>query len=204
MPIAAAVLALLLGLAAPTPDLFDSLFARAQERNRAVRTVHAAFVETTTSALLRDPIVSRGTLVAEMPGRLRLEYAGSDDRVVLVDEHTLVIRDRDPAKRITRDITTAQRRVQKYFAAKSPAELRKHFTIGAAADKTLADTHLVVMVPTQDRIRSGLVELRLWIDERTLFIRQMEMVFPGRETKTFALSNVRLDQPVPPGTFNVR
>lgn len=169
-----------------------------------MRTVHATFVETTTSALLRDPIVARGTLVAEMPARLRLEYAGANDRVLLVDEHDLVITDRDPAQRFSRDITTAQRRVQKYFAAKSPAELRKHFTIRAAADKELAGTYVIVMVPTEDRIKSGLAELRLWIDEQTLFMRQMRMMFPTGDSKTFALSNVRLDQPVPAGTFGAR
>jgi outer membrane lipoprotein-sorting protein len=202
MPLPLVVLALLAASSAP-PDLFDSLYARSQARNGGVRTVHAAFVETTTSALLRDPIVARGTLVAELPGRLRLDYDGAGDRAVIVDERRLIVADRDPARRIARDISATQRRVQKYFVNKGPAELRKHFTIRASADREMPGAHLVVMVPTQDRIRQGLLELRLWIDERTLFLRQMTMVFPGGDTKTFALSNVRLDQPVPPGTFDV-
>jgi len=203
MPLVAVVLALVAGSAQP-PDVFDDLYARAQQRNGAVRTVHAEFVETTTSTLLRDPIVARGTLVAEMPARLRLDYAGGDRRVVVVDEHRLAVNGQDPSMRLVRDITTTQKRVQKYFVDKSPAELRKHFTVRASADPGTPGTYEVLMVPTRAQIKEGLSELRIWIDGKTLFLRQIRMVFPGGDSKTFVLDHVRLDQPVAPGTFDVR
>jgi outer membrane lipoprotein-sorting protein len=201
MPLVAALMLLLAGAASPAPDIFDDLYARGQQRNGAVATVHANFTETTTSTLLRDPLVAHGTLVAQMPARLRLDYTSPDRRTVIVDEHHLTMSATGASPRIVRDITTTQERVKKYFVNKSPAELRKHFTLRAFADPDLPGTYQVQMVPTRKQIREGLSELRIWIDADTLFLRQMRMVFPGGDTKTFVLDRVRLDLPVAPGTF---
>jgi outer membrane lipoprotein-sorting protein len=203
MLIMAAVMLLLGGGAGAGPDLFDEIYARGQQQNGAVATVHADFTETTTSTLLRDPIVARGTLVAQMPARLRLDYAAPDRRTLIVDEHQLrIVGAAGAAPLLVRDITATQRRVQKYFVDKSPAELRKHFTVRAFVDPALPGTYQVEMIPTRKQIKEGLIELRIWIDERTMFLRQLRMVFPGGDTKTFALDRVRLDQPVAPGTFD--
>jgi outer membrane lipoprotein-sorting protein len=201
MPIIAALMLLLAGAAAPAPDLFDDIYGRGQAKNGDVKTVHASFVETTTSTLLRDPIVARGTLVAEMPARLRLDYSAPDRRTVIVTERELRITGTATTPAIVRDIRTAQQRVKKYFANKSPAELRKHFTVRAFADSAVRGTYQIDMVPTRKQIKEGLSELRIWIDEQTLFLRQMRMTFATGDTKTFVLENVRLDQSIAPGTF---
>jgi outer membrane lipoprotein-sorting protein len=201
MPFIAAFMLLLIGAAAPAPDLFDDIYTRGQARNGDVKTVHASFTETTTSTLLRDPIVARGTLVAEMPARLRLDYTAPDRRTVIVTERELRITATATTPAIVRDITTAQQRVKKYFANKSPAELRKHFTVRASADPDVPGTYRVDMVPTRKQIREGLSELRIWIDQETLFLRQMRMTFATGDTKTFVLEDVRLDRPIAPGTF---
>jgi len=201
MPIIAALMLLLAGAAAPAPDLFDDIYARGQARNGDVKTVHASFTETTTSTLLRDPIVARGTLVAEMPARLRLDYTAPDRRTVIVTERELRITATAATPAIVRDITTAQGRVKKYFVDKSPAELRKHFTVRAFVDSAVPGTYQVEMIPTRKQIKEGLSELRIWVDEETLFLRRMRMTFASGDTKTFVLGKVQLDQPIAPGTF---
>jgi len=136
-----------------------------------------------------------------MPARLRLDYTAPDRRTVIVTERELRITATAATPAIVRDITTAQGRVKKYFVDKSPAELRKHFTVRAFVDSAVPGTYQVEMIPTRKQIKEGLSELRIWVDEETLFLRRMRMTFASGDTKTFVLGKVQLDQPIAPGTF---
>ena len=194
----------LIGLAAvPAPaDLFDELFARVAPSDRAIATVRARFIETTTSALLREPLVARGTLSAERPAKLRLDYDTPERRTLIADEHQLVLDWPARGEHTVRDITQIQQRVQKYFVAKDPAQLRSHFDIRASVDATLAGTWRVEMTPRRKQIREGLTGLQIWIDQRTLFMRQMRMDFASGDTKTFALEDVQLNPALPKSLFD--
>jgi outer membrane lipoprotein-sorting protein len=183
-------------------DLFDEVYARVQQQEATLRTVHARFTETTDSTLLKDPIVATGSLVAEWPTRIRLEYATPERRTVVVDERRLVMTAPDRRERFDRDISTAQKRVRKYFLDKSPEELRRSFAITATRDPRLQDAYRLVMLPKRKQIREGLSELHLWLDPRTLFIRRMLMIFPDGDRRTFDLQDVKINQPVAPGVFN--
>jgi outer membrane lipoprotein-sorting protein len=193
----------LVGIAAGrAPDLFDELFAKAAPVDASMKTVRARFVETTTSALLKDPLVARGTLSAERPARLRLDYETPEKRTLIVDEHQLVMDWPSRSEHTVRDITQVQERVKKYFGARDPAQLRSHFEISAMVDPAVAGTWRVDMLPKRKQIREGLSGLQIWIDQRTLFMRQLEMNFASGESKTFALEDVQLNAPLPKGVFD--
>jgi outer membrane lipoprotein-sorting protein len=193
MPVIAVVLLLLAGAARPPADLFDDIYTRGQRQNGTVTGVRARFVETSTSTLLREPVVTRGTLVAEMPSRLRLDYTDPAGRVVIVDERQLTLIS-PGADKVVRDITSAQRRAQKYFLNKTPDELRKHFTVRAFRDPQVPGTYQVEMIPTRKQIAQGLRELRIWVDDETLFLSRLRMVFATGDTKAFELHQVRLER----------
>jgi outer membrane lipoprotein-sorting protein len=193
----------LVGIAAGrAPDLFDELFAKAAPVDASMKTVRARFVETTTSALLKDPLVARGTLSAERPARLRLDYETPEKRTLIVDEYQLVMDWPSRSEHTVRDITQVQERVKKYFGARDPAQLRSHFEISAMVDPAVAGTWRVDMLPKRKQIREGLSGLQIWIDQRTLFMRQLEMNFASGESKTFALEDVQLNAPLPKGVFD--
>jgi outer membrane lipoprotein-sorting protein len=183
-------------------DLFDEIYERAQDQEARLRTVHARFTETTESTLLEDPLVATGTLVAEWPTRIRLDYERPERRSVFVDERRLVMITPARHERFDRDITAAQKRVRKYFVDKNPTELRAQFTIAATRDPRLPDAYRLVMIPKRKQIQEGLSELHLWLDGRTLFIRRMLMVLPDGDRRTFNLEDVKLNLPVAPGTFD--
>jgi outer membrane lipoprotein-sorting protein len=184
-------------------DLFDEVYARVQQQEASLRTLHAGFTETTDSTLLKDPIVATGTLVAEWPTRIRLEYAAPERRTVLVDERRLVMITPGRRERLDHDISTAQKRVRKYFLDKNPEELRRAFAITATRDPRLQDAYRLVMLPKRKQIREGLSELHLWLDARTLFVRRMLMIFPDGDRRTFDLQDVRINEPMAPGVFDI-
>ena len=185
----------------PQPDLFDEVYARAQAQEATLLTMRARFTETTESSLLREPMVARGTMIAEWPTRIRLEYETPERRLVIVDERRLVMVAPGRHERVDRDITTAQARIRKYFVDKSPAELRRQFVITATRDEGPSESYRIVMRPTRKQVQQGLSELRLWIEARTLLLRRMQLLFPDGDSRTFTLEDVRTNEPVAAGTF---
>jgi outer membrane lipoprotein-sorting protein len=188
--------------AATGPDLFDHLYQRGQEQHGELRTLTAAFTETTTSRLLTRPLVARGTVAIERPGRVALKYVEPDQRVILIDGDRMTFS--WPARGVmqTRDIGATQRRVQKYFVDSSPAELRKHFRVSAreAGDRP---GYLVTMEPTRKQIQKGLSRLELWIDPTSLLLASMRMTFPGGDTKLMTFTDVRANVSVDASVFRI-
>jgi outer membrane lipoprotein-sorting protein len=193
-----------IAVAAPAPpDLFDEVYARTRKIEANLHTLAARFTETTESTLLKDPIVATGTLVIEWPARMRLEYTTPERRTVVVDEHRLVMISPGRGERFERDISSAQARAHKYFVDKDPAELRRSFDITASRDARLQDAYRLVLVPRRKQIREGLSELRLWLDARTLLLRRMQMLFPDGDSRTFDLEDVKTNEPLATGSFDV-
>ena len=184
------------------PDLFDELYQRGQRQNGDLRTFTATFTETTTSTLLTRPLVARGTVAVERPGRVALRYVEPDERVVIIDGDRLTIA--WPARRVrqTRDIGTAQKRVQKYFVDSSPGELRSHFAI-SARERADRGGYTIALVPKRTQIREGLTRLVLGIDGGTLLLDAMEMTFPNGDTKRMTFADVKPNAPIDPGVFTL-
>src|SRR5262245_41301064 len=88
---AGALLALIAVNAQPAPDPLDALFARGRATQLGMKTLSASFVETTVSSLLRDPLVSTGTLVAEAPMRVVMTYATPTVKTVALDDRRLIV-----------------------------------------------------------------------------------------------------------------
>jgi hypothetical protein len=132
-PIAAALLAIVCAIPALAADLFDDLYARGQKMNAGLKTLTAAFEETSTSALLVKPLVAKGRVYVERPSRVLLRYTHPDERTVLIDGDRMTVVWPAMKVRTTTDIGAAQRRIQRYFVDSSPKELRGHFDVKATA-----------------------------------------------------------------------
>jgi outer membrane lipoprotein-sorting protein len=182
-------------------DLFDELYQRGQKQNGRLRTLTAAFTETTTSTLLTRPLVAHGTVAIERPGRVALNYTDPDQRIIVIDGDRMTFS--WPARGVlqSRDIGATQRRVQKYFVDSSPAELREHFQVTAleAGDRP---GFLVTMVPTRKQIQAGLTRLELWVDPESLLLAAMRMTFPNGDTKLMTFTDVKANVPIEPAVFS--
>ncbi len=208
-----AVLAALAVTAAAGPkDLFDEIHARIEAAEKTRKTISARFVETTTSSLLTRPVVARGTLFGEKPApgvligggptRMLIKYLAPEPKTVLFNtDHLVVIRPGQPTERI--DIAEIMKNVNKYFTTASPDQLRRAFTIRAFLDPDVPACYQIDLLPRRKQIKQGLERLQLWVDKNTFMLSQMKMTFPGGDNDVFRLEDVKLNAPVPPGTFDV-
>ena len=210
---AAAIAAIALGmpgavdrpLAAPAlaADLFDDLYARGQKTNANLKTLTAAFVETSTSALLVKPLVALGRVYVERPARVLLRYTEPDDRTVLIDGDRMTVVWPAIKVRTTTDIGAAQRRIQKYFVDSSPRELRSHFEVTAVDASDRPGAYAITMTPKRKQIEEGLARLELWVDQKSLLLAGMRMTFPGGETKLMTFTDVVPNAPIEPSIFSI-
>jgi outer membrane lipoprotein-sorting protein len=183
-------------------DLFDEIYRRGQAQNGDLRTFTAAFTETTTSSLLTRPLIARGTVAVERPGRVALRYVAPDDRVVIIDGDRMTLSWPSRGVQQTRDIGASQRRVRKYFVDSSPDELRGHFEV-AAREAVDRPGYLVTLIPKRKQIKEGLSRLELWIDPDTLLLSAMRMSFPNRDTKLMTYTDVKPNASVA-GMFEIK
>ena len=185
-------------------DLFDEIYERGQKQNAGLKTLTASFTESSTSALLAQPLLEKGTVFVERPSRVALRYSDPDTRVVVMDGDKMTVSWPSAKVFAVSDIGAAQRRVQKYFVDSSARELRGHFTISARDAGDRPGTYLVTMAPKRKQIAEGIARLDLWLDRTTLLLAAMRMTFPSGETKIMTFSDVKTNVSIDPKMFVAR
>ncbi len=182
-----------------TLDLFDEIYARGKPLESSLQTLTARFTETSHSPLLARPLVATGTVSVIRPSRIAMHYTTPERRVVLIDGGQLRIV--WPSQGLDRStpIGPTEKRIQQYFAGRTPEQLRTHFTI--SADVADANRWHVLMTPKRKQIRAGLTNLELWIDRRSVMLASMQMVFPGGNTKRLDFDDVRMNPSIDEAVF---
>jgi outer membrane lipoprotein carrier protein len=183
-------------------DLFDELYQRGLKQNGELRTLTARFIETTTSSLLTKPLIARGTVAVERPGRVALRYTEPDERVVIIDGGRMTLAWPSRGMLQTKDISAAESRVQKYFVDSSPDEIRSHFDV-RARELAGREGYRITMLPKRKQIKEGLTGLDLSIDPATLLMSAMTMRFPNGDTKEMTFEDVKPNVVLDPGLFRV-
>ena len=183
-------------------DPLDDLFARGRAAQAATKSISASFTETSVSSLLRDPLVSTGTLVATLPIRVVMSYSSPTVKTVALDDTRLVVARGAGQAREEINIAETQRRVQKYFGEASPKQLRELFTITLSSDPK-ADAHRLEMVPRRRQIGEGIDRLRIWIDRTRLVMTRMVLDYPGGDSKTLDLHDIRTNVAIDESVFGL-
>lgn len=189
--------------AASAQATFDDLYRRGQKANAGITTLTARFTETTTTALLKQPLVYRGVLYVQRPTRrVAMHYSDPAGRLVLIDGDRMI--NSWPALRILdrRDIGATQKRIQRYFEDDDPGELRKVFDIQLHDTSERPGMREVTLLPKRRQIQEALTRLDLWVDESSSLMNAMRMTFANGDTKLMEFSNVMPNTAIEPAMFN--
>jgi len=188
----------------PQVDSFTGLHERAREFERSLVTLRADFVETTESDLLAEPITARGTMVASRPLRVLLRYDEPERKILLIDGNELRMVWLERREEEKMPLGEIQNAVDKYFYRVSEKELRRHFEIQVSSDPALPGTHQIDMIAKGKQVKKGLERLQIWLEESTLFMVKMRMIYPaGVGSKTIELSNLRANVPIEDEEFQI-
>jgi len=189
---------------AQEPDPFIALHQRAREVERSLVTLRADFVETTESDLLIEPIVESGKMIAARPIRVLLQYEKPEKKLLLIDGDQLLVAWPERGQSERMPIAKIQQTVDKYFYQASDKELQRHFVIHVTSDPEVPGTRRIEMIAKRKQIQEGLERLELWVEDRTLYMVKMRLVYPnGAGAKTIELSKLVANVPVEDEEFRV-
>ncbi len=190
-----------LGVGAAVPDLFDSIYARGKPLEASLKTLTARFAETSHSPLLARPLVAHGTIAVIRPARIAMHYTVPDSRTVIIDGGKLRVVWPSRAVDRTTPIGAMEKRIQQYFVDTSPAQLRGHFDITARVATDRSSAWFVTMTPRRKQIREGLSQLDLWIQQDSVMLSAMRLIFPGGDSKLLEFDDVRINPPIDEAAF---
>ena len=196
----AALLPVLL-LAAPDRDP-AAVLKTLEDAGRALKTLQADFVETKVIVLLDDREESRGSLIMQIPRRLRWNYETPRPSVMLIKDG-----------RFTRYIPASKQVFR--GAAKGDADLLVGFGPGAAGlgkkyEVTLVgeeavegrSTHVLDLKPKAGQ--SGLFSgIRLWVDKERSIPIQTRLTEPTGDHTTIRFEKVRINEALPAKVFDL-
>ena len=190
-----------IGAGAAVPDLFDEIYARGKPLEATLRSLTAHFTETSQSPLLARPLVARGTIAVVRPSRVAMHYTMPESRTVIIDGGKLRVV--WPAQAIDRTtpIGAMEKRIQQYFVDTSPKQLRSHFDIDARVATDRSNAWFLTMKPRRKQIREGLSQLELWIQQDSVMLVAMRMVFSSGDSKLLEFDDVRINPTIDESAF---
>jgi outer membrane lipoprotein-sorting protein len=174
------------------------------ERMKDAKTLSAHVVQSRKTALLDEPIVSSGTLYyRKEPARLVFRLTSPQVSEVHLDASAYQVY-RPDEKRLERFEFEDQSISGKLLLAFQPKadEIGKAFSIRKGASRP--GEVEIVLEPTDPKVRKRIVRLALTLDEKDSLLRRIATVDADGDEIRFDLSEVTIDPPLDPATFELR
>jgi outer membrane lipoprotein carrier protein len=146
----------------------EALIERVVERQRALRTLEAEFVQLKESALLLEAVESTGVFLFRAPDVVRWDYRQPDPMVVLFAEDmvTTYLPGQARAERIK--VSKKQRRFVRVLAGTQPLDdLTSHFSI-TLADPGAQAHYRLTLRPVEKMISKKLRSVEIEVDRKLL------------------------------------
>jgi len=81
------------------------------------------------------------------------------------------------------NVASSQKRIQKYVAGGSAAELRRQFDVNLRDRSDRPDSYQVTLIPKQKQVRETLTRLDLWVQRTSFLLSAIQMTFASGDTR---------------------
>lgn len=184
----------------------DDVLARFSQAQRRTDTIQARFEERRELALLKGPVVQRGTFYHSKPHLYLWDYERPTPKRVLLTSEVLLAYYPDLNKAEEVNVRRWTNRIRRYLGVgEDPEALRADYdvTLASADQNDLKDTDLLVCVPRQKRMREKLREVRIWLDSRTSQARRVAYEDADGDRTTFTFTDIRVNQQIDPSRYQI-
>jgi outer membrane lipoprotein-sorting protein len=165
--------------------------------------MQASFVETKVLVLLDEKTESRGSVVLQVPGRLRWNYEAPSPGTMIVKDGKYV-RYFPASKQVFRGVAKGEADLLVGFGP-GAAGLGRKYEVTLVGEETVGGraTHVLDLQP-----RSGLgglfAGIRLWVDVERSVPVQTRLTEPTGDHTTIRFERTRLNQRLPAGAFDAK
>ncbi len=178
--------------AAMDPSLREVLqrFDAAQAR---VTSISARFTERKEIGLFKNALLQKGQFFHTKPDKFLWEYSSPDSKVLLMNGTSLVAY--YPEQKEAEEIQTRlSRRLVRYFGlGQIFADLQEYYNLALGTEPGVAGTRLIVMTPRVKHLEKRLQDVRVWLDEQLMQVKQLEYRETDGDRTQFVFEDIRVN-----------
>lgn len=191
---------LLVALAAGPADA-PAILRSLEAAGRALKTMKADFVETKLLALLDEKEETRGSVLLQVPGRLRWNYAAPQESAMVIKDGRFY-RFFPKSNQVFRGEAKGEADLLVGFGP-GAADLGRKYEVVLAGEEPVGGAAAYVL-DLKPRSQGGLFKgIRLWVDKGRSIPVQTRLVEPTGDHTTIRFENVVLNQPFPGNAFDL-
>lgn len=181
----------------------DGLVDLVVERQRALTSLDAGFVQDKISELLLEPVTSKGRFRFKAPDRVRWDYDSPDQMIVVFAGETLTTfrPDDGVAERIT--VPKKHRRFVRVLAGTQPLdELKAQFSM-TLSDQGAPNALVLTLKPIHRTLKRKLAQVRLEIDRALLLPVVVEYREADGDSTRYEFVDLKANAEVPDEIFEL-
>jgi outer membrane lipoprotein-sorting protein len=168
---------------------------------RALKTLKAGFVETKVLVMLDETQETRGTVVMEIPGRLRWSYTAPQESAMLIKDGRFA-RYFPKSKQVFRGPAKGEADLLVGFGP-GAADLGRRYEVTLAGEEAVGPS-ACWMLDLKPRGSEGLFTgIRLWVDKGRSIPVQTRLTEPTGDHTTIRFENAVLNGPLPKDAFEL-
>ena len=182
----------------------DALVELVRTEQQSVTTLEAEFVQVRESAMLVEPVESRGVFSYAAPDRVRWEYQSPDPISMLItgDEMTTWYKDIEQAERV--QVGRHSQRVLKYLGAGSTMEdLLEYFKVSLTLPKDLSKPYKLELAPKFDKVAKRIQGMSVWIDPELYLPLRLRYVEADGDVTDMRFEDLRVNNHLPSERFEL-
>ena len=182
--------------AAQADEGVDALLGKLAEAYKDVPSIEATFVQTSTGMSYMEPMVQKGTLSIERPGKMRWDFTEPTKQQYISDGTTLwVVSEADKTCTIYRSMDGV---LSTYFDfLTGMADVREHFTVRLG--EPVGEADVLVLKPLAADSTLGTMKVR--IDRASGLVASVVSVTPFGDQTEVVLSDVKTGRDLPDESF---
>ncbi len=174
-----------------------------EDAGRALQSMQAAFVETKALVLLDEKTESRGSVILQVPGRLRWNYEAPTPGTMIVKGGRYV-RYFPASKQVFRGTAKGEADLLVGFGP-GAVGLGKKYEVSLVGDETVGGRTAHVLDLKSRAGQEGLFAgIRLWVDKERSFPVQTRLTEPTGDHTTIRFERVRLNEKLPAAAFDLK
>lgn len=194
-----------LAAGASQADGLEEVLAAFDEAQASIHTLSAAFVQTTTNPMLKDPIRAEGRFYMTKPDAIRWEFQTPEEMsfVIANDRYTGYFPTRGRAEK--KNVQRYSKKIFRYFGmGQSSTELVKLYDLRLADPQAgSAGYHVLVLEPRKRRARKNVDEVRFWLDQTSYLPVKVEYLGADGGTRLVEFTKVDVNPDLAAGIYDV-
>lgn len=182
-----------------------ALLDRVRVEQSRLESLEADFVQIKESALLVEPVESRGGFAFAAPDKVRWEYESPNPISILIvdEEMTTWYRDIQQAERVS--VGRQSRRVLQYLGAgTSMDDLLEYFLLTLTVPIEETEPYTFDLAPKFDKVAKRIQGMTIWIDPDRFLPMRLRFVEADGDITDLRFENLRINEGVPGEHFELR